>query len=524
MKRCIRHRARWFAALCLSSGLALAQPTPWVQPTAAEVDAQFKQAMKDAFEGDAVSAAAFLRWYHEHGLRHAPGHGGVRLSFALAAWRALAQRHPPALEDLRDARDRAAAKVRAGGYALHEAMADLAALDQALGDPTVTRDTFVWLQARRPADARAFAQLALPALLAANEPALALPSIDEEELLGSMQGALVTFTDPRLSAALGDAQQRLNLAQSTLDSRAAPNVAVLVKAGERERAQALVTRLRAVLGPEAPLPATLAALRGEAPPFDRLGGPAGLQRLQPPPVWTPPAAPDMEALRKQARADEAAGRFAQAAAFHRWFHDEALRFAPSYGGVRRSFALSHWRELAEHYMPALLDMREARDRAAAKVRDGGPGAPSATRDLVALELHLADPSASLATALWLEQHRPADLPAFVKETLPALVAAGNPALAVRYLDDAAALQDIRRSYVGLTGATRGDEPPEARRRSALSFADAQAAPAVAALVQTGQAERAKALVAQLREVVGTDAKLPACGDALRGFAPPFRRP
>ena len=512
-------RSNWLFALLLCSGVAMGQSTPWIVPSATEVDALYKQAQEATAKGEWERAAGLLKQYHE--MSRAPGpHGGVRLSYALAYWRLVGEKHPPALGELRDARDRAASKVRAGGYGSRSAMSELASLNGCLSDPRATADTFAWLLERRPADARTFTPLALPALVAADRAAMALPFIDTDQLLRDAKRSLETDLNPRYGLPQWTEQDRIRFAQESMDRRAAPTVAALVKGGALERAQALAASVSALLGPDAALPATAAALKGQAPKFGDLGDlPAPTLE----PVWMPPAQPDLDAMDQQARADVEAGRYAQAAAYHRWYFANVLGIAPSYSGVRRSFALSHWRALGELYPAALQDMREARDGAMAQVRAGGPEQRQAVRDLVALEEHLADPSGSAATALWLQVHRPADLPAFVSEALPALVAASNASLVMQHFDAPPALAAIQRTFKSLSERSRSDRSADELRRSAQAFADGQAAPVVAAMVQTAQVERARAFVAQVRALIGADAKLPECEDALRGFAPRFGR-
>lgn len=512
-------RSRWLFALMFCSGVAMGQSTPWIVPSAKEVDSLFQQAQEATAKGEWEAAAGLLKRYHEMS-RNAGGHGGVRLSYALTYWRLVGEKHPPALLDLRDARDRAAAKVRAGGYGSRRTMNELESLNAHLSEPHATADTFAWLLERRPADARTFAPLALPALVATNRVAMALPFIDTDELLRDAKRTQEVGMDPRYGLPQWTEQDRIRHAQESMDRQVAPTVAALVKGGAFDRAMALATSAQALLGAEAALPVTLAALAGQAPRFGNLGDlPA--PKLEP--VWTPPAQPDLDALGQQARADVEAGRYAQAAAYHRWYFTHALGIDQAHSGVRLSFALSHWRALGELYPPALQDMREAREAAAAQVRAGGPAQQQAVRDLVALELHLVDPSGSAATALWLQMHRPADLPAFVSIALPALVAAGNASLAMQHFDEPKVLAGIQRTFNRLSDRAGSDRGSEETRRSAQAFVDGEAAPAVAAMVQIGQAERARAFVAQVRVLIGADAKLHACDDALRGFAPPFRR-
>lgn len=512
-------RSRWLFALMFCSGVAMGQSTPWIVPSAKEVDSLFQQAQEATAKGEWEAAAGLLKRYHEMS-RNAGGHGGVRLSYALTYWRLVGEKHPPALLDLRDARDRAAAKVRAGGYGSRRTMNELESLNAHLSEPHATADTFAWLLERRPADARTFAPMALPALVATNRVAMALPFIDTDELLRDAKRMHEVGMDRRYGLPQWTEQDRIRHAQESMDRQVAPTVAALVKGGAFDRAMALATSAQALLGAEAALPVTLAALAGQAPRFGNLGDlPA--PKLEP--VWTPPAQPDLDVLDRQARADLAAGRYAQVAAYHRWYFTHALGIDQAHSGVRLSFQLSAWRALGELYPPALQDMREARDAAAAQVRAGGPAQREAVRDLVSLEEHLADPSGSAATALWLQMHRPADLPAFVSRALPALVAAGNASLAMQHFDAKQALAAIQRTFNGLSESSRSDRSVEETRRSAQAFADREAAPAVAAMVQIGQAERARDFVTQVRALIGADAKLHACDDALRGFAPPFRR-
>jgi hypothetical protein len=62
-----------------------------------------------------------------------------------------------------------------------------------------------------------------------------------------------------------------------------------------------------------------------------------------------------------ARAAAAAGRYEEALREHIWFHDHALEEQPSLYGVRLSYALSDWVELANRYPPALVALKAIRD-------------------------------------------------------------------------------------------------------------------------------------------------------------------
>ena len=64
-------------------------------------------------------------------------------------------------------------------------------------------------------------------------------------------------------------------------------------------------------------------------------------------------------IAKQA-ADE--GRYAEALCGYVWFHEHALEHEPSQYGVRLSFALNYWVNLAAVYPPALKKLESIRDR------------------------------------------------------------------------------------------------------------------------------------------------------------------
>jgi hypothetical protein len=66
------------------------------------------------------------------------------------------------------------------------------------------------------------------------------------------------------------------------------------------------------------------------------------------------------------------GRYEDALNEYVWFHDYALEFNPDYCGVRLSFALTYWAELAMVYPKARSVLREIRDRNAEAILTGVP--------------------------------------------------------------------------------------------------------------------------------------------------------
>lgn len=72
-----------------------------------------------------------------------------------------------------------------------------------------------------------------------------------------------------------------------------------------------------------------------------------------------------EALTR-ARAAAAAGRHAEALRDLLWFHEHALDLEPSLYGLRLSFALGAWKDLADVYPPAMAELRAAKRRGEAR--------------------------------------------------------------------------------------------------------------------------------------------------------------
>ena len=66
----------------------------------------------------------------------------------------------------------------------------------------------------------------------------------------------------------------------------------------------------------------------------------------------------------------AKGNYKEALKRHIWFHNNALKYAPSMSGVRLSFALGYWKELGEKYPPAMKALKDIRNAKTKLVEDG----------------------------------------------------------------------------------------------------------------------------------------------------------
>jgi hypothetical protein len=89
--------------------------------------------------------------------------------------------------------------------------------------------------------------------------------------------------------------------------------------------------------------------------------------------WAPPEKPDPTQILREAQQDASAGRHDLALAKHLWYHENALKYDNAQAGVRRSFALSYWLQLAQSHPPAMTALKAARDAALRNVLAGAPG-------------------------------------------------------------------------------------------------------------------------------------------------------
>lgn len=164
--------------------------------------------------------------------------------------------------------------------------------------------------------------------------------------------------------------------------------------------------------------------------------------------WTPPPNPDPSAVLKEARADTDAGRYAEALAKHVWFHHHSLSYERSLYGVRLSFALGYWMDLARKYPPALKALTRTRDAAGVQIRQG-----NATRDMFhdfsSINEELNEETSTVELFLWLDQNDADFARAAYDIAEPALIESKNYKVCGKYIDPARAIsrmQDLFREH------------------------------------------------------------------------------
>lgn len=139
----------------------------WVPPENPDPSMILSEAVRDRQAGRYELALAKHLWFHEHAL-HQPSLYGVRLSFALGYWFELAEEFPPALDELKHARERAVIRFHGSGYD-HSAFHDFVSLNRTLGEEGRTVDAFKVLHRMDSQAARGVYRLAEPSLIRQSE-------------------------------------------------------------------------------------------------------------------------------------------------------------------------------------------------------------------------------------------------------------------------------------------------------------------------------------------------------------------
>jgi hypothetical protein len=161
--------------------------------------------------------------------------------------------------------------------------------------------------------------------------------------------------------------------------------------------------------------------------------------------WSPPEDANPHAILREARADTRAKRYDTALAKHVWFHENALSIEPSLYGVRLSFALSYWLQLAEQYPPALIKLHEIRDNAHKNVM-AGRDVRESFHDMEAINDHLDEQSATRKVFETLDEKSPKIAQEVFDLAQPSLVQGKAYAVIGKYISPKDDLAKMRETY------------------------------------------------------------------------------
>jgi hypothetical protein len=166
--------------------------------------------------------------------------------------------------------------------------------------------------------------------------------------------------------------------------------------------------------------------------------------------WTPTKShrADPDEVLSEAMHDAASGepeRMRLALTKHLWFHKHALKLRQGLSGVRRSYALGDWRDLAEKYPPALKALVKARNEAERAVWKRNDPWPSFA-DVSSINDYLNESTRTVALFRALHKRSPRRAKRVYHGAEEQLFQAGEFKLCNHYLDPSHRFKTIRRTY------------------------------------------------------------------------------
>jgi len=239
------------------------------------------------------------------------------------------------------------------------------------------------------------------------------------------------------------------------------------------------------------------------------------------PPWKAPAHPDPHQILSEAQEDTRQGRYSVALAKHLWFHREALKVDQSFYGVRLSFALDYWKDLAQRYPPAMEALVKTRDDALKSVLEGGGAidAFNAFHDLVALNRALGESGQTVRTFVRLDAERPELAERVFNLAQPALIRAKEYAVCGKYLKPRRSWLMARQIYeMDKLRAEENGGRPEYEDFREKSFTN-EVSTLVALLVVNGREDEARALAEEAKRFREDQDFHAAIDAALNGTVP-----
>jgi len=104
---------------------------------------------KLAQEGNRQEALRRFIWLYEHALEHDPSFYGVRLSYLLADWKALADKYPPALKALQDVCNKETELIK-NGKGTYETFYEIVSINRVLMEEAKSIELFIFMDNNYP--------------------------------------------------------------------------------------------------------------------------------------------------------------------------------------------------------------------------------------------------------------------------------------------------------------------------------------------------------------------------------------
>lgn len=231
--------------------------------------------------------------------------------------------------------------------------------------------------------------------------------------------------------------------------------------------------------------------------------------------WQPPANPDPSQILDEARRDTMDGRYAEALAKHIWYHENALKFGPAQYGVRLSFALMYWADLAKVYPPAQVSMLEFCEQARSNVL-GGVDAYHSFHEFSSFNDTLGESQATVDLFKTLDKEQPKLAAEIYRIAKDSLILADELHLCSKYTDAKADYDDLLLKYQAGLEISKDEQFGDRHLRYAEQSFTREVAKLIALLSISGRLEEAESIAKKAAEVLQSDEFDEALQEALEG--------
>lgn len=203
------------------------------------------QAREHAIAGQHEAALAKHLWYHQHAVEIEPAQSAVRRSFAMSYWHELGLTYPPAMQQLKAARDAAAESARRG-QDVDESFSDAKSFNRHLNEEEKTVALFLDIERLDEKIAGRIFHVAQSALVKAKKYATCSKYLDPKKTFPIMvKGYRWALEHEKERQARGELVP--NVASDQFTNQASTLVALLAVNDRRAEAEQIAAEARNVL-------------------------------------------------------------------------------------------------------------------------------------------------------------------------------------------------------------------------------------------------------------------------------------
>jgi len=236
--------------------------------------------------------------------------------------------------------------------------------------------------------------------------------------------------------------------------------------------------------------------------------------------WVPPSNPIPRTILSEAELDAKAKRYQLALEKYLWIYEKSTVVEPAFIGVRLSFALAAWNDLANEYPPAMKKLLEKRDEALQMLNEGRDPQRS-FMDLAGINRVVKQVPKTAAAFEQLDKNSPRIAKEVYFLAQPALIANQKYELCGRYLDGTKEFEKLLESF-RMIKTLKGIGNDAVARFEGEFFKGVSTI--VFILAVNDRREEALDIIRKAKEVSNNESFQSMLDEALAGKSPPDTRP